>query len=52
MRDKVIGDWSHVCFNRGGGIWTKDWLEFVTVSSTNLGIDVTSHDELRGFWDF
>ncbi len=32
-------------------MWTKDWLEFVTVSSTNLCIDVSPHDELRILWD-
>jgi hypothetical protein len=42
VRDKVIGDLSHVCCN-GGGIWTKDWLEFLAVLSTNLGIDVSPH---------
>ena len=41
-----------MCVATGEGILTKDWLEFVVVLSTNLGIDVSPHDELRVFWDF
>ncbi len=41
-----------MCVATGEGILTKDWLEFVVVLSTNLGIDVSPHDELRVFCDF
>ena len=52
MRKEEVEEIGATCVLSLGSVWTEYCFEFITVAMPNLGVNVSSDDEVGSFWDF